>query len=184
MAEDQAAGMPPSAGNTILALGAGEAGPEPAAAPGTARAPARYAGDLVPQGFGLGKGGFLGKVFGSAASQSRLQEEAATVKQIIGSNMFGEGVVTGRRRFDGTYPVAICLDSGLRGPASNLFHGRPSGPQLRRGGRLWTHKLLDKSTRRCININLLNFEDAPANPLAYHPPTNGCAQSTPAGPVR
>ena len=36
MAEDQAAGMPPSAGNTILALGAGEAGPEPAAAPGMA----------------------------------------------------------------------------------------------------------------------------------------------------
>ena len=34
MAEDQAAGMPPTAGNTILALGAGEAGPEPAAAPG------------------------------------------------------------------------------------------------------------------------------------------------------
>ena len=34
MAEDQAAGMPPSAGNTILALGAGAAGPEPAAAPG------------------------------------------------------------------------------------------------------------------------------------------------------
>ena len=33
MAEDQAAGMPPTAGNTILALGAG-AGPEPAAAPG------------------------------------------------------------------------------------------------------------------------------------------------------
>ena len=31
MAEDQAAGMPPTAGNTILALGAGEAGPEPAA---------------------------------------------------------------------------------------------------------------------------------------------------------
>ena len=29
MAEDQAAGMPPTAGNTILALGAGEAGPEP-----------------------------------------------------------------------------------------------------------------------------------------------------------
>ena len=34
MAEDQAAGRPPAAGNTILALGAGEAGPEPAAAPG------------------------------------------------------------------------------------------------------------------------------------------------------
>ena len=33
MAEDQAAGMPPTAGNTILALGAG-AGLEPAAAPG------------------------------------------------------------------------------------------------------------------------------------------------------
>ena len=39
MAEDQAAGMPPAAGNTILALGAGEAGPEPAAAPGMEMGP-------------------------------------------------------------------------------------------------------------------------------------------------
>ena len=34
MAEDQAAGRPPAARNAILALGAGAAGPEPAAAPG------------------------------------------------------------------------------------------------------------------------------------------------------
>ena len=39
MAEDQAAGMPPTAGNTILALGAGEAGPEPTAAPGMEMGP-------------------------------------------------------------------------------------------------------------------------------------------------
>ena len=64
--EDQAAGMPPAAGTTILALGAGEAGPTPAAAPG----------------------------------------------------------ITGRRQFDGTYPVAICLDNGQHGPTGYLFHGR------------------------------------------------------------
>ena len=34
MAEDQAAGRPPAAETAILALGAGAAGPEPAAAPG------------------------------------------------------------------------------------------------------------------------------------------------------
>ena len=46
MAEDQAAGMPPAAETTILALGAGEAGPAPAAAPGRAEieGPNREAG--------------------------------------------------------------------------------------------------------------------------------------------
>ena len=39
MAEDQAAGVPPAAETAILALGAGAAGPEPAAAP---RGPTGY----------------------------------------------------------------------------------------------------------------------------------------------
>ena len=123
MAEDQAAGMPPTAGNTILALGAGEAGPEPAAAPGmemgpggggpppaaAAAAAGRTAAALPPQPLiaaspGLGQG--------------------ADVRVQLESGMFAEGVITGRRHYDGTYPVAICHSDGQRGSTGYLFHVR------------------------------------------------------------
>ena len=113
MAEDQAAGMPPAAGNTILALGAGAAGPEPAAAPG--------------MGVGQGGGGPPPAAAAAAAGQAAAAPapraldavspglgQGADVRIKLHSGMFGEGVVTGRRQFDGTYPVAICLDDGQR----------------------------------------------------------------------
>ena len=123
MAEDRAAGVPPAAGNTIPALGAGAAGPEPAAAPGmemgpggggpppaaAAAAAGRTAAALPPQPLiaaspGLGQG--------------------ADVRVQLESGMFAEGVVTGRRHYDGTYPVAICYRNGQRGPTGYLFHVR------------------------------------------------------------
>ena len=49
--------------------------------------------------------------------------QGADVRVKLHSGMFAEGVVTGRRQFDGTYPVAICLENGQRGPTGYLFHG-------------------------------------------------------------
>ena len=51
--------------------------------------------------------------------------QGADVRVKLFSGMFGEGVVTGRRQFDGTYPVAICLNNGQRGPTGYLFHFPP-----------------------------------------------------------
>ena len=122
MAEDRAAGVPPAAGNTILALGAGAAGPEPAAAPG--------------MGMGQGGGGPPPAAAAAAAGRTAAAlppqpliaaspglDQGADVRVQLESGMFAEGVVTGRRQFDGTYPVAMCLDDGQRSPTGYLFHG-------------------------------------------------------------
>ena len=48
--------------------------------------------------------------------------EGTDVRIKLTDDVFGVGVVTGRRNFDGTYPVAGRLDDGQCGPAANLFH--------------------------------------------------------------
>ena len=123
MAEDQAAGMPPAAETTILALGAGEAGPEPAAAPG----------------MGMGQGGGRTPPAAAAAAARRTAAaprpqpliaaspglgQGADVRVQLESGMFAEGVITGRRHHDGTYPVAICQNDGQRSSTGYLFHVR------------------------------------------------------------
>ena len=123
MAEDQAAGVPPAAETAILALGAGAAGPEPAAAPG----------------MGMGQGGGGPPPAAAAAAAGRTAAalppqpliaaspglgQGADVRVQLESGMFAEGVITGRRRHDGTYPVAICHSHGQRGSTGYLFHVR------------------------------------------------------------
>ena len=98
MAEDQAAGMPPAAETTILALGAGEAGPAPAAAPGV--------------GVGQGGGGPPSPATAAAAAEQATAAltpmaliaaspglgQGADVRVKLFNGMFGEGVVTGPTR--------------------------------------------------------------------------------------
>ena len=120
MSGNNAAGVPPTGGSDALATGAAAGGAGPAAAP--------------EAGATEGGGGSPGEAAAPAsppapAAQPRMliaaspgMGEGTDVRIKLTDDVFGVGVVTGRRNFDGTYPVAGRLDDGQCGPAANLFH--------------------------------------------------------------
>ena len=120
MSGNNAAGVPPTGGSDALATGAAAGGAGPAAAP---EAGATEGGDGSP-----GEAAAPASPPAPAAQPRMLiaaspgMGEGTDVRIKLTDDVFGVGVVTGRRNFDGTYPVAGRLDDGQRGPAANLFH--------------------------------------------------------------
>ena len=122
MSGSNPAPRPPPRGSYSLAAGAGAGGAVPAPAPGAAaeekeaespaEAPAGTAGPAAT-------GAFVARV---AASPGVNVDAEVRIKMEDGK--FVEGVITGRRSVDGSYPVAPLGLSGERGPVLNLMHGR------------------------------------------------------------
>ena len=120
MAGDQAAGVPPTGGSNALAPGTIADGTGPVAAPD--------AGAVGGGGESPGEEAALASPAAAAAQPRMLiaaspgMDEGADVRIKLANDMFGVGVVTGQRNFDGTYPVAGRLNHEQHTPASNLFH--------------------------------------------------------------
>ena len=122
MAGNQPARIPPVRNSWALVTTAGGDGAVPAPAPGAAaeekeaespaEAPAGTAGPAAT-------GAFVARV---AASPGVNVDAEVRIKMEDGK--FVEGVITGRRSVDGSYPVAPLGLSGERGPVLNLMHGR------------------------------------------------------------
>ena len=122
MSGSNPAPRPPPRGSYSLAAGAGAGGAVPAPAPGAAteekeaegpaEAPAGTAGPATT-------GTFVARVAASPGVNVDVEVRIKTT-----SGKFNEGVVTGRRSGDSSYPVAPLGLNGERGPVSNLMHGQ------------------------------------------------------------
>ena len=116
MSGNNAAGVPPTGGSNALATGAaaGVAGLAAASDAGATGGEDESSGEesapkpVAPPRMRI------------AASPG--MDEGTDVRIKLANNMYGKGVVSGERNFDGTYPVAGLMDNGQQTPASNLFH--------------------------------------------------------------
>ena len=124
MAGNQPARIPPVRNSWALVTTAGGDGAVPAPAPGAAaeekeaegpaEAPAGTAGPATT-------GTFVARVAASPGVNVDVEPE---VRIKMEDGKFVEGVITGRRSVDSSYPVAPLGLSGERGPVLNLMHGR------------------------------------------------------------
>jgi len=110
MSGNNAAGVPPTGGSNALATGAAAGVAGLAAAPDAGAA----GGEDESSGEESAPKPVAPPRMRIAASPG--MDEGTDVRIKLANNMYGKGVVSGERNFDGTYPVAGLMDNGQQTP--------------------------------------------------------------------